>query len=210
MENKFAIGIPTYNRFDLLHPALLFYVRDFPNTTIYIVDNGSQKIESKIKHPNVEVIESEKNIGVAASWNLLCDKIFKENDYAIILNDDIYLGRKDWEIDDLLKNYKRAFYCCTQDFASFIIPKGTYKRIGQFDDVFYPAYYEDNDYEYRLKLWGLQPFRIPFLNPFLYATSQTLEKEPTLKKMTDLNKQRYIDKWGGEPKREKFKKPYNK
>jgi GT2 family glycosyltransferase len=208
-QNKFAIGIPTLNRFDLLHPALLFYVRDFPYTKIYIIDNGKQGINDKIKHPNITVIENDTNIGVSASFNMLFEIIYKEHDYAIMLNDDIYLGRKDWEIDNLLTNYKKDFYVCMLEWCVFILPKKTHKLIGNFDESFYPAYYEDNDYQYRMKLLGKAPFKIPFLNPFLYKTSQTLDMEPSIKTFAEKNKEFYIKKWGGLPDKETFKKPFN-
>jgi hypothetical protein len=210
MENKFAIGIPTLNRFDLLHPALLFYLRDFPDTKIYIVDNGSQGISEKIKHKNIEVFEQEQNLGVASSWNVLCNKIFEKHDYAIILNDDIYFGRKEWEVDNLLTNFKHKFYVCTQDWCVFIITKETYNVIGKFDGEFYPAYYEDNDYMYRMKLGGIRMYQIPFLNPFLFTSSQTLDKAPELRTLVENNKKRYVEKWGGMPQKETFKIPFNK
>jgi GT2 family glycosyltransferase len=210
MENKFCIGIPTLNRFDLLHPALLFYIRDFPSTKIHIIDNGQQGILSKLKHPNIIIHDMDRNLGVATSWNMLCDIIFKEHDYAMILNDDIYLGRKDWEIDNLISNYKSDFYYGLQEWSAFILPKKTFKQVGRFDEDFYPAYYEDNDYEYRMRLLGKKMFQIPFLNSFVYQSSQTIEKDPSLRKYIEDNKQRFIDKWGGLPKKETFKKPFNK
>lgn len=210
MQNKFAIGIPTLNRLDLLHPALLFYIHDFPQTKIYIVDNGNQNIESKFKHSNIEVIYVGENLGVAKSWNLLCNKIFENHEYALILNDDIYLGRKEWELINLLDNFKKFFYCTMQDWCAFIVPKETFKVIGDFDEQFFPAYYEDNDYAYRIKLYGKGIFNIPFLNPFLYQASKTTEKDPTILPRIKNNKELYIKKWGGEPNKETFKKPYNK
>lgn len=209
METKFAIGIPTYNRFDLLHPALLFYLNDFPDVKIYVVDNGNQSIGDKITHPNIEVLQYGMNIGVASAWNELLDKIYVEHDYAMIMNDDIYLGRKQWEIDNLLTNFKKYFYCTTQDWCAFILPKETYEKVGRFDIEFYPAYFEDNDYHYRMNLLNLETFKIPFLNPVLFKSSQTIEKEPSLNERFLLNKQRYIDKWGGLPNEETFKTPFN-
>lgn len=209
LQNKFAIGIPTLNRFDLLHPALLFYVNDFPNTQIYVVDNGNQNVASKISHPNITIIKNDWNVGVATSWNILCDNIFEKHDHAIILNDDIYLGKKEFEIDSILTSHKRDFYVATQDWCAFILPKKTYTKVGKFDDVFYPAYYEDNDYAYRMKLLGCKMFKIPFLNPYVYRASQTIEKDPTIKSGYIANKRIYQEKWGGNPNEEKFKTPYN-
>lgn len=210
MQKKFAIGIPTLNRLDLLHPALLFYIHDFAETKIYIVDNGQQNIESKFKHPNIEVIYNGGNMGVAKSWNMLCKKIYENHEYALILNDDIYLGRKEWEIINLLDNFKRFFYCTTMDWCAFIVPKDTYKVIGEFDEKFFPAYFEDNDYSYRIKLYGKSLFQIPFLNPFLYQASKSSEKDPTILQGMIYNKKYYIEKWGGEPNKETFKTPFNK
>lgn len=210
MENKFAIGIPTINRLDLLHPALLFYVRDFPTTKIYVVDNGKQNISAKFKHPNIIVIENEKNMGVASSWNTLCELIYKENDYAIILNDDIYWGKKDWEIDNLLCNHKKDFYVTTKDWCAFILPKKTYKAVGKFDENFFPAYYEDNDYHYRMSLIGKREFKIPMIDPYVYQASQSIDKDSSLRDFMQQNKEYYISKWGGLPTKETFKKPFNK
>lgn len=207
---SFAIGIPTLNRFDLLHPALLFYLKDFPNTNIYIVDNGKQGIRLKITDPRISVFEQPSNLGVAGSWNLLCDTIFKKHSHAIILNDDIYLGRNEIEIDYFLKQYKKDFYACPRDWASFILPKSTYESIGQFDTLFFPAYCEDMDYEYRMKLARMVIFRVPFLLPIIYRNSSTLELAPSILERAKENRKKYADKWGGEPTKEQYKTPYNK
>jgi GT2 family glycosyltransferase len=41
---KFGIGIPTFNRWDLLESSLEKYILDFPNIDIHILDNGQQNI----------------------------------------------------------------------------------------------------------------------------------------------------------------------
>jgi GT2 family glycosyltransferase len=211
MNKTFAIGIPTLNRFDLLHPALMFYKQDFPNTKIYVVDNGSQNIKNQIAYmPNVILLEQSDNLGVAKSWNLLCNEIYKNHENALILNDDIYLGKKEFEIETLLRDYKSDFYVTLQDWCAFILPKKTFKKVGEFDIKFFPAYFEDNDYHYRMKLLGLKYMQIPFLNPYIYKSSMTIDKEPKLRDLIQNNREYYISKWGGEPMRETFKKPFNR
>jgi len=211
MNKTFAIGIPTLNRFDLLHPALMFYKQDFPNTKIYVVDNGSQNIKNQIAYmPNVILLEQSENLGVAKSWNLLCNEIYKNHENALILNDDIYLGKKEFEIETLLRDYKSDFYVTLQDWCAFILPKKTFKKVGEFDIKFFPAYFEDNDYHYRMKLLGLKYMQIPFLNPYIYKSSMTIDKEPKLRDLIQNNREYYISKWGGEPMRETFKKPFNR
>ena len=61
-----------------------------------------------------------------------------------------------------------------------------------------------------MKLKGISPIKLPFLNPIVYKSSQTIEKDNSILELSKKNKQLYIDMWGGEPEREKFKSPFNK
>lgn len=202
-----AIGIPTLNRYDYLEPTLFLYLRDFPKTEIYIIDNGNQSI--KPINQNIKIINNAENVGVAASWNRLCTEIFKNNEHALILNDDIYLGKTKTEIEELLSK-KNGLIRSTIDWCAFIMPKFMWQKIGQFDEIFYPAYYEDKSYEYRMKLSGYIPIKTPALNPAIYRASSTLEKDPEILQASKKNKKIYVEMWGGEPEREKFTKPFNK
>ena len=208
MSHSFAIGIPTLNRYDLLKPSLMLYLRDFRGIQIYVIDNGKQGIE--YRHDDIHILEQEQNMGVAKSWNLLCDKIFAKHDNALILNDDIYLGKHQYEIKNLLETKKSDFHVTMQDWSVFILPKKTFKKVGAFDEKFFPAYYEDNDYHYRMKLLGMKYNQTPILNPFVYNASMTTQKEPSLKQGIEQNKEYYRQKWGGLPSKETFKKPFNK
>ncbi len=218
MKNTFAIGIPTLNRADLLIPTLEKYIKDFPNTKIYILDNGNQEEISHKKNPhpvfdNINILRfsAEKNLGVAASWNLLCKWIFIGNDFAIIMNDDIYWGANEKEVDEHLTKYERQrFFSNPVDWCNFIIPKKTFRYVGEFDESFYPAYCEDNDYAYRMKLSGIRPYKTTFLLPSVHRASQTLEKDSSISLAYVKNKKKYIEKWGGEPDFERFATPFNK
>jgi len=205
---KYAIGIPTLNRLDLLYPALLYYEIDFPNTKKIIVDNGNQDLGWNLDKVSAMVIENEKNVGVAASWNQLCKAIFKEHEYALILNDDIYLGRQGWQIDSFftwldmqtLENgpLSRAdFFVGPKDWCAFIISKKCYEEVGEFDDRFFPAYYEDNDYAMRMKLMGKKIETVPFLDPSVFRGSESMKKDSGIN--GEESKKKYIEKWGGLP-----------
>lgn len=205
-----GIGIPTLNRYDLLEPNLLLYSRDFSlydNTCpFFIVDNGNQNISFTYG----KTYASEKNLGVGASWNYLCNQIFETCDYALILNDDIYLGKPLNQIINLIQKKPHHLLRATPDWCAFVIPKKIYQIVGKFDECFYPAYYEDKSYEYRMKLKALPIIKTPELNPYIYKSSQTLEKDHSILEASKKNKQLYIQMWGGEPEREKFKTPFNK
>jgi GT2 family glycosyltransferase len=204
---KFAIGIPTLNRYDLFKPSLMLYTRDFPTTNIFVLDNGNQGILQN----GVTIKENEKNIGVGASWNWLCDQIFQVAENALILNDDIYLGKKEKDIEDLLhkKKNKGCLLKATPDWCAFVLPKRIYEKVGKFDECFFPAYYEDNSYKYRMKLQGISVLNTPELNPLVYKSSSSLAKDPSILEQSKINKALYIDMWGGEPNQEKYKIPFN-
>ena len=207
-----GIGIPTLNRFDLLEPNLLLYARDFNlesgRTPFYILNNGEQDVHFNY----AKILNFENNIGVAKSWNTMCDRIFYQDncDYALILNDDIYLGKKMLDIIEIISKYPNNFIRSFADWSIFILPKSVYEKVGKFDECFYPAYYEDNDYHYRMRLLGMKYLTTTHINPYVYKASMTIEKNPELRKFIQDNKDYYEKKWGGLPSKETFKKPFNK
>ena len=220
---KFAIGIPTLNRADLLVPSVLKYIEDFKDVEIHIIDNGNQDLKKLEEYKNVYVHTQLKNLGVAGSWNLLCDLIYKNHEWALLLNDDVYLG---YGIDKVVEvintiGYKmldgtvtsrgQALIQSHLNFSVILIGYKFYDCVGRFDDEFYPAYYEDSDYLYRMKLIGLRQVVDAKLNPKDARVSQTYEKAPEfVNDSMKYNRQKYIDKWGDIPLLEKFKTPYGK
>ena len=203
---KIGIGIPTLNRKDLLLPSLYMYRKDMPTCPIWVLDNGNQGISV----PGVNVIPGD-NLSVGASWNVLCKKIFESCDHALILNDDIYLGKKEISLISLAshKKNKDCIIKATPDWCAFIMPHNIYRIVGDFDECFVPAYYEDKSYEYRCKLKGVSIHKTPDLNPMIYKSSQTIEKAPNIFNACRSNKEKYIEMWGGEPGHEKYRQPYN-
>ncbi len=208
-NNLFAIGIPTINRADLLNEALAKYLVDFPNTLILVIDNGNQQI---IEHERIMVYRPGENFGVARSWNYLCKQIFiiLEIPYALILNDDIYLGKFEHEITDCINKLSdEAMLVNPGTWCSFVLPARTFGRIGEFDENFKIAYFEDNDYSYRLKMAGTPHFSTMGISPLKYENSMSVKKDPSLNKMFEPNHQYYMEKWGGDRGQEKFTKPFN-
>jgi GT2 family glycosyltransferase len=208
---NFAIGIPTYNRMDLLLPSVIKYITtDFPEVNIHIIDNGNQHIKFLETMPNVKVYEQIENIGVAASWNKLCKKIYEKHDFALIVNDDVYLGYNTKVVEKAMAECQSGFSQSNASWSVFLMHKEFYDFVGDFDEIFYPAYYEDSDYLYRMKLLGIKQDIDSFLDPKEVNISMTYERAPDMvnQAMKD-NKQRYIEKWGNLPLLENYIKPYN-
>jgi GT2 family glycosyltransferase len=209
---RFAIGIPTLNRYDLLKPSLEKYLIDFPDTEIFVLDNGNQNIKKDFPNANnLTIFEFAENIGVAASWNLLCLFIYTCGyDNALIINDDVYLGYGSEVVEEAIDNMKVGLVQSQFSFSVFLINALLFYKIGIFDESFYPAYYEDSDFLYRMKLQGIRQDLDYTLNASVLAISSTREKAPELVDyaMQD-NRVKYIEKWGGSPLLETFTTPYN-
>lgn len=216
----FAIGIPTINRADLLIPTIKKYSESFlktDETDIYIVDNGKQnlrEIDVSVYPMSfyVKFIRPTMNLGVAMSWNMLCSMIFdKGYEYAVILNDDIRLQYGYNEIANYLKDAgKRKVLFATHGsgMCAFIIHRDVFKNVGFFDPMFSPAYFEDNDYLYRLKLAHVDIEQPECLRADMIVHSASSEKDPSLKDRFLINQSLYEFKWGGLPNNEKYKLPY--
>lgn len=204
---KFAIGIPTLNRWDLLRPTLAVYTSNFPNTMIYVLDNGNQVKD--LQHDRVVFVNSDHNLGVATSWNELCRHIFKMgNAFSVIVNDDITLRENQYTIGNYLYYTQGPLFKALGDWCAFAIPKATFDRVGPFDGNFM-AYYEDMDYEYRMKLAGLSCIRAHWLSPSVYRNNGTGDRDPSIYRYAEQGLQYYIRKWGGKPGQEKFTVPFD-
>jgi GT2 family glycosyltransferase len=98
------------------------------------------------------------------------------------------------------------------DFSAYMLSKESYEKIGAFDEMFAPAYFEDNDYHRRVNLAGMKAISVPSAIYYHYG-SRTRMESGTLNLTNEnfeKNRQYYIQKWGGIPGQEKFDQPFNK
>jgi GT2 family glycosyltransferase len=208
---KFCILIPTLNRKDLLLEALDYYTNVFINTPIYILDNGKQDIPNTYR--NTYIYNKENNLGVAGSWNFLIEKAISNGyRFFLILNDDIILKKDEESIYNIILEHGSDKFIRSEQFynwSAFILSKNIYLRIGRFDIGFERCYFEDNDYEYRMKLENIPIVYDKELNAEIYNNSMTIQKEPHLNNFNN-NMNYYISKWGGMPNEEKYYTPFNR
>lgn len=127
------------------------------------------------------VDNSTANHSVAESWNLGCRTLFDAGcGVVIVANDDIVLCPH--SIDNLVDCWRETdAWIVTAanlrggpspeqvkimvpkppyrvhahpDFSFFLLPRHTWDRVGEFDENFLRAYFEDNDYHARVVLAG--------------------------------------------------------
>lgn len=196
------LGVPTLARYDLLQRLLdtAELGREKPNGYI-IVDNGGEA-KSKLRlPPRTELIEPGTNLGVAASWNRILDAAGGEP--IVIANDDVMLGP-----DAFLRLYAEvgSHPIVTADgWALFAQHPDCTQQVGFYDEGFYPAYYEDNDYSYRMGLVGVLHHTVTV--QMRHDRSATCAARPSLN--GERSAAYYQFKWGGPPGRETHREPFN-
>lgn len=205
-SRPFTVGIPTLNRYDLLEKCVAAcWASSVVPERLIIVDNGGKL------PPGPDIIRPARNIGVAASWNMihrLCQPL-----PLIILNDDIEPGHNLFE---RLLESPESFVTADEShmFEAFLIRQDCWQAVGEFDETFYPAYHEDNDYFMRLKLANVAigcPQSDGFIENGPSATKAqfTAEQHNEFNAQFNAGRQYYVRKWGGAPHCETFSIPFN-
>lgn len=213
-DNQWCIGIPTINRADLLSVAMEHYSMRFWDRHILIINNGPQEVNTA-GHGNCVVVNNSVNRGVAGSWNDMAEIAFTTYESILILNDDVIFGRFDLDERVLSAQMARSresesLMVSKSGFCSFVLHDHTFDRLGRFDEDFYPAYYEDNDYVRRAALSGVKVEVSDLIEPWSKRFSSSISKDPSLNSSFEANKSLYIAKWGGLPGSESFLTPYNR
>jgi GT2 family glycosyltransferase len=214
---RIFIGIPILNRLDLLYKCI--GALDYPSEVIIINNNSADaefksQLDSFAKAKGLTVLHQQRNLGVAASWNLIIrTALAKCYDSFFIGSNDTILrpGSLKAAVDFNKADHVGIWHLNAFNF--FLIRKTTIDRVGWFDENFYPAYKEDQDYSYRCQLAGV--FRVAGI-PGCEADhvgSATLRSDPDcaaiIQRMHARNANYYKMKWGDDAGFEIFRHPYD-
>ena len=218
--DKIFIGIPILNRADLLDTCLSKI--DVP-ADVLIVNNNSvdpqfHKDMAGLaeKYPFLDVRQQERNIGVAASWNFIIKMGMGWGHEIIFIGSmDTFLrpGALRAALDALLKEPSAGVWHINC-WNFFVVTLETVKRVGWFDENFYPAYEEDVDYSYRCSLAGVPRMNVEGPGAD-HVGSATLGSNPEYAAKSQhthfqWNRTHYMMKWGGYIDGEVHKSPYGR
>lgn len=210
--------IPSLNRFDLLQCCIGSALEGtvVPDD-IYVIDNSKGAYPERWDKPyggRVMVHYAPENYGVAKSWNMLAGIAFAHRAQCILSNDDIVFAPDTIErLLTVAESTPRAGIVSAiegQRFSLFWLNPIAYQEVGRFDEQFRMAYFEDNDYAYRLKLAGWDLAVAPSaVEHFGSATLAAMTPELLTQKHAAYahNESYYIRKWGGLPHHERFTEP---
>ena len=172
---------------------------------------------------------NEERWGVSQSWNFgILDAWSRGFDYCLVLNNDILLHEdcidrlvERFEKGDVgivtamdiqgecmlptmifdkhSKDYESVSEAEHPHFSAYMISKACWDTVGEFDEGFSPAYYEDNDYVQRMRIANIKAIVYP--PALFYHYGSRTQNEALDKPIVDSSKTHryFISKWGGNP-----------
>lgn len=225
-DYKVYYGIPTYTQAWRAKNAIQHIINTsslVPDQFVVIDNSGIGSAIDVLKpltdvYSKVQVLVRQQNI-LAGAWNDLMQ--LWDDDYIIIANDDVTPHPQSIEALVTLARDNPDYAMVNgsghsgNSYSFFLLRKWAYQLVGAFDENFKPAYYEDNDYDYRLvKLLNLKRVE---------SSDATFDHivSATMKAMTEEQKARhhvnfaatqayYVRKWGGLPTNEQFTTPFQR
>lgn len=222
-----VLGIPVLNRGDLLER--LINCIDFPVQKLVIINNGNDsgvadalyRINSSLtEHAYIhelEIIKPQRNLGVAASWNMLIGQN-QDAPYVMICANDMLVLEGEWKRFYEFIEERHTSHAVLYGYAYnfFAVTKLGWQTIGTFDENFFPAYCEDVDHFYRIKVSGAVTAGLPDAQIKHGEApnwgSETVFSDKSLmtanKRTHANNKHYYSKKWGGAGGEETFKVPF--
>lgn len=154
------------------------------------------------------------NLGCSSSWNYHF-KQYPYADFFIKPDDDIEFAKGDLKriVETLDNGFGLVFYSDKTKYACFGITKETLKQVGMFDENIYPACYEDDDYEVRSKLIGINQICLHQISSHISSgSSRNLkDKEGEHKKLQTFlkkNEEYFFKKWGNRYP-DNYENPFN-
>lgn len=207
--------------------------------TVPVVNNftGLADLMNSLDTPVVPYIEKNfvKNLGVSKGWNNgIRHCLEKGCDFVFVANDDILLSpnalniladRLEVEDDAILVTGRNAYGRATEedfhelvsddegenpDYSCFMVGERYWDIVGEFDENFSPAYFEDNDSHRRIIVSGHKALNLGKVP--VYHEGSISRRKPIIgvnNRSFERNQEYYVKKWGGDRGEETFDHPFN-
>jgi len=152
--------VPTLTRHDLL--ARMLETVDAAVGRLIVIDNSGRGVEIPDgPWEQADVFAMPANLGVAASWNLAV-RMGHQHPWVMVCSDDVLWSEGALEAFAAQSDEDRLVLSETwPHWCAFTIGMGIVHRVGLFDEGYFPAYYEDKDYERRCRAAGVTIARGP-------------------------------------------------
>jgi len=217
--------IPCHNNSALLIDGLESILAQTISVRIFAIDNASTDntpfILNTLNNKHV-VVRFDPQLGVAGAWNFGLNYLFNKEEvkHVLVVNQDVIIRPDTYAalikqnlgfVSAVSRGTKHGLedqldfsnMCSTRpnpDFSCFLVQKSCFERVGEFDETFYPAWFEDNDYHIRAARAGIELYCIDF--PFYHYAAGTMKNATEEERANYYNpgflhsKQYFLDKWG--------------
>lgn len=185
---------------------------------VLVVCNVDRVVEAcrAVEKLGVNVAYPQLNLGTCASWNLIMNfGQISGYDGAFITGDDVTIDTE-WGLSLMVeaaeRDPDRLYFVQGLGFSGFCVTKQVLHRVGWFDEGFWPAYFEDNDYHWRAKQVGVEWSDVPIKVSHVGSGSLKGWKEwedYNANRVFVTNQRRYVEKWGGGPGHEQWTEPWH-
>lgn len=186
----------------------------FDRDKVLVVDNSREGFGQNMVEPYGFRVHRDcfgHNLGVARAWNIAANDVVERRlDYLIICSSLVVFGgylQTNW-IEQLSRHRGVPMVEATGHGWHLIAISGeVLRRVGVFDENFYPAYLEEADFLRRMDLAGV---RAAWANVWVNAMSIGSALHAERVKCPWSEKMRYYaEKWGGDLGKERFTVPFN-
>jgi GT2 family glycosyltransferase len=173
--------VPVLNRYDLLDRMVSSI--DYPVAHLLIIDNGASTV---IEDVGIDVpacvehttyLPMPANLGVSGSWNLGI-KSFPYSDRWFFTSNDVQFQPGALE---KLSEARRDEITLSKMFPlwqTFALGYEAVRRVGLFDERYFPAFCEDNDYTWRAEQAGVTIRSLHV--PMVHDNSSTINSDRNL------------------------------
>ena len=153
-----VLGFATLTKFDLAQ-RLLDSI-DYPVEHLVIVDNsGKKEFEPVIETDlikNLWLIQVPHGLGANGAWNLII-KSTPHAPYWVIPNDDAYFEPGALQkIAEQVDTEAFNFLNINPKWSCVVPGEGAVLKGGLWDEVFHPIYFDDDEYEWRMRELGVK------------------------------------------------------
>jgi GT2 family glycosyltransferase len=156
-----VLGFATLKRFDLADRLLASI--DYPVEHLVIVDNSGTQSWNPTQPEmvkNLWLIRVPNGLGLVGAWNLIV-KSTPHAPYWVLVNDDAHFAEGALEI--IAQDADPDGLCfphITPDWSCIVLGQKVVEEVGLYDERLYPLYFDDDDYERRIRHAGLSVKRI--------------------------------------------------